>query len=450
MADIVVVGGGPAGVVTSLTAKSVYPEKSVVLIKEIGDGVIPCSIPYMIQTLSETQQNLMGDQPLNEAGVEVIVERVVSFDPKLWTVTLESGTTITYERLVLATGSHPILPPIKGVEKKGVFTIRKSLSAMNTLREKAQKSGSVVIVGGGFIGVEFADELTRIPGLVVHLVEALPEVMSTAFDKDFCKEIEISLRESGVNLFTGRRVEEMYGERNVESVSLDGGEELECDLVIIGVGARPAVQLAKDAGLKISESRSIWVDSYMRTDRKGVFAVGDCAVKRDFFSRKAVSVMLASNATSEARIAGTNLYGIRVMRQVQGTISAFSTKIGGISYASAGMTCRTCREEGFRIVSAVASAPDRHPGALPGARQLKVKLVFANKSGELLGGQISGSDSVGELINVVALGIEKKVTVREMDMMQIATHPMLTSAPTVHPLINAAHKALGKFRFSSS
>jgi pyruvate/2-oxoglutarate dehydrogenase complex dihydrolipoamide dehydrogenase (E3) component len=110
------------------------------------------------------------------------------------------------------------------------------------------------------------------------------------------------------------------------------------------------------------------------------------------------------------------------------------------------MTCRTCEKEGFSCVAATAVAPDSHPGMLPGASELKVKLVFADRSGIILGGQVSGGPSVGELINKIALAIQKKVTVRELDMMQIATHPLLTSSPTVHPLINAAHQALVKMR----
>ena len=198
----------------------------------------------------------------------------------------------------------------------------------------------------------------------------------------------------------------------------------------------------------MTDGGSIWVDSYMRTSLENVFAVGDCAVKRDFFTRKEVPVWLASTATAEARIAGTNIYGIRVLRQIQGTVAAFSTKIGNLSLASAGLTCRSCRQEGFRHVTATSVAPDRHPGSLPGATQLKVKLVFADRAGALLGGQVSGGPSVGELINTIAIGIQLRVNVRELDMMQIATHPLLTSAPTVHPLINASHQALASLRAS--
>ncbi len=448
--DVIVVGGGPAGIITALTAKSIYPEKSVRLIKEIGDGVIPCSIPYMIRTMSDPAENVVGNLPLQNAGVDITEGKVVSFDTEAREVRLESGEELFYERLVLATGAKPIVPPIPGIDKEGVFLVKKSLSAAIALREKVLKAKSVVILGGGFIGAEFADELSHIDGLDVHLVEVLPKLLQAAFDEEFCDDVGDVLAKAGVNIHTGKRLDAINGKDHVESVTIGGGEEIPADVVIVGIGAKPSNELAKEAGLRIESNGSIWVDSYMRTSINDVFAVGDCAVKRDFFTRKKTPIMLASNATTEARIAGTNLYGIRVLRQIHGTISAFSTKIGGVSFASAGMTCGACEREGFRIVSATSLSPDRHPGTLPGASMLKLKLVFADRTGNLLGGQISGGDSVGELVNVVALAIEKNVNVREMDMMQIATHPLLTSAPTVHPIIDVAHKVLAELRTKSN
>ncbi len=445
-ANVIIIGGGPAGIITALTAKSVYPEKSVCLIKEIGDGVIPCAIPYMMNTLSDPKQNAMGNTPLEKAGVEIIVGKVVSLDAKTHTVKLESGKRLCYERLVLATGTEPVLPPIPGIKKEGVFTISKSMAAMKTLRDKAQQARKVAIIGGGFIGAEFADELCKNSDVEIHLIEMMPQLLFTAFDDEFGDEISRILINEGVTIHFGNRVASINGNQNVESITLQTGLKIPVDLVLVSVGAKPATKLAQKAGLQIVEKGSIWVDEYMRTSVNDVFAVGDCALKRDFFTRKAAPVWLASTATAEARNAGTNIYGIRVLHQIQGTIAAFSTNIGGVSFASAGMTCRACEKEGFRYVSATVAAPDRHPGVLPGASELKVKLVFADRSGIILGGQLSGGPSVGELINMVALAIQKKVTVRELDMMQIATHPLLTPAPTVHPMINAAHQALAKLR----
>jgi NADH oxidase (H2O2-forming) len=445
-ANVIIIGGGPAGIITALTAKSVYPEKSVCVIKDIGDGVIPCAIPYMMRTLSDPKQNAMGNMPLEKAGVDVKVGKVVALDARDHAVTLESGERMSYERLVLATGTDMVIPPIPGADKQGVMSIRKSMSAMIALREKALRAKKVVIIGGGFIGAEFADELSKGSDGHIHLIEILPKLLYTAFDDEFCDEIEKVLAASGANVHTNRRVMSIDGKQQVESVTLDDGEKIAADMVLISVGARPSSTLAEQAGLRIVENGSIWVDDYMRTNVEDIFAVGDCAVKRDFFTRKAAPVWLASTATAEARNAGTNIYGIRVLHQIQGTIAAFSTQIGAQSFASAGMTGRTCEKEGFRCVAATAVAPDRHPGMLPGASEMRVKLIFADRSGIILGGQICGGPSAGELINMVALAIQKKVTVRELDMLQIATHPLLTSAPTVHPLINAAHQALGQLR----
>ncbi|MDR3568426.1 MAG: FAD-dependent oxidoreductase [Syntrophobacteraceae bacterium] len=448
--DVIVVGGGPAGMTTALTAKSVYPEKSVCVVKEIGDGVIPCAIPYMINTMSDPAQNVVGNKPLSDSGIQIIVDKAVALDTAADKLTLGSGRELYYDRLVLATGSNSALPPVEGIRKPGVFAIAKSLSTMSALREKAKGAKEAVILGGGFIGAEFADELAKNPETRVHIVEMMPKLLNLAFDDEYCDAVAAQLAQSGVKVHTGRRAVSIEGKEEVTAVVLDDGSSLPADIVIVGVGGRPNTELAQKAGLTLSPRGSIWVNSYMRTSVKNVFAVGDCAVKRDFFTREEVPVWLASTAAAEARIAGTNIFGIRVLRQIQGTVSAFSTKIGSVCFASAGMTCRTCEMEGFRIVTGEATAPDRHPGTLPGASLMKMKLVFADRAGALLGGQISGGPSVGELINAVSIGIQMKLNVRDLDMMQIATHPLLSASPVVHPLVSAAHNALAKLRAGRS
>jgi len=448
--DVIIVGGGPAGIITALTAKSVYPDKSVCLIKDIGEGVIPCAIPYMMNSLKDPAQNKMGNQPLEQAGVEIIVDRVVSIAPEEKSIALKEGGRLSYQRLVLATGIIPFKPSIPGMDLDGIFTIEKSLTAMEALRSAAQDAERVVILGGGFIGAEFAEELAKQPHTQVHIVEMISKMLYTAFDDAFCDAIEAKLIDLGVYVHTGRKVSAIKGGTNVESVALDNNEEIPADLVIIGIGGRPNSDLARAAGLQITDGGSIWVDAYMKTNAEDISAVGDCALKRDFFTRREAPVWLASTATAEARIAGTNLFGVRVMRQIQGTVSAFSTRLGDTAFASTGLTCRACQKEGFRIVTGVAAAPDRHPGTLPDAQEMRVKLVFEDRAGTLLGGQVSGGPSVGELINAIAIGIQLKLNVRDLDMMQIATHPLLTSAPTVHPLINAAHQALAKLRTNNT
>lgn len=444
--DIVVVGGGPGGMITALTAKSVYPEKSVCVIRNVGDGVIPCAIPYMINTLADPKSNLMPLGGLENAGVEAMTAEVITLDTEAKVIDLADGEKVEFERLVLATGSHPVSPPIPGIDLAGVFTVTKGLSSLSGLIDQAKEAKNVVIVGGGFIGVEFAEELAQKEGVTIHLVELMPKLLEAAFDEEFCDEIQKVMEQHGVQLHLTEKVEAIKGADRVASVALSGGGELPADLVIIGIGGRPNSDLAKAAGLRLADNGSIWVDNYLRTSAPGIFAVGDCALKRDFFTRKPVPVWLASTATAEARNAGTNIYGIRVLNQLQGSIAAFSTKLGETCFGSAGLTERACRREGIRYVTGAAMAPNRHPGNMPGAQPMTVKLIFADRAGALLGGQVMGADSAGELVNTIAMGIQKGATVRDMDMMQIATHPKITSAPTVHPLINAAHQALAKLR----
>ena len=263
--NVIVVGGGPAGVITALTAKSVYPEKSVCLIKEIGDSVIPCAIPYMMHTLSDPKDNAMGNMPLEKAGVEIRMGKVVSLDTKSRIITMESGDVHSYERLVLATGTESVMPPIPGVEKEGVFTIRKSMSAMTELREAVHEARKVVIIGGGFIGAEFADELSRAADVEIHLIEIMPKLLYTAFDDEFCEEVTNVLIPEGIKIHTESKVVSIDGDSHVASVTLEDGERIPADMVLISIGAKPASELAHKAGLRVVDNGSIWVDDYMRT-----------------------------------------------------------------------------------------------------------------------------------------------------------------------------------------
>ena len=246
---------------------------------------------------------------------------------------------------------------------------------------------------------------------------------------------------------TNTKVAKFVGNGRVEKVMLSDGREIPADVVIVSIGARPNTELAERAGLNISKAGGIWVDEYLRTSNHDIFAVGDCAEKRDFFTRERVPVMLASTATAEARIAGVNLFKIQIVRQNKGTIAIFSTKVGDLALAAAGLTERRAKEEGFEIVTGVAEGVDRHPGAMPDAKPVKVKLIFSKRSGVLIGGQISGGNSIGELINLVGLAIEQGIPGCEIFTLQAGTHPKLTSAPTVYPLVIASQNAMAKIRY---
>ncbi|MGB9682025.1 MAG: FAD-dependent oxidoreductase [bacterium] len=442
--DILIIGSGPAGIVSAVTARKYYSEKRIIVVKNVKNGVVPCGIPYMFQSLKNPEENKMGTQVLENNNIEVVVDEAAKILRVDKIVETKSGDRYFYEKLILATGSLPIIPKIPGINKKGIYPIYKDLDYLKNLVEEVKKVRDVLILGGGFIGVEFADEISKIRGLNVHLAEFLPHLLANSFDEELSILAEEKLKAKGVNVLTNTKVVEFLGDEKVDRVRFENGEELKIDLAILGIGAIPNAKLAEDAGLDLDKGRGIWVDEYMRTSDPDIFAIGDCASKRDFYTRRYIPVMLASTATAEARIAGANLYQLKVVRENKGTIAIYSTFIDGLVLGSAGLTENSAKKEGFEVIISTVEGVDKHPGSLPNANKIKVKLIFAKNSGVLLGGQIAGGISFAELINLIGVAIQKRMTATELETLQMATHPYLTSAPTVYPIVIAAQEASNK------
>ena len=442
--DILVIGGGPAGIVSAVTARKYYPAKKISLMKDVEKGVIPCGIPYMFASLKSPDENKLGNTPLEKNNIDVIVDEAIKIERKEKVVVTKTSKRYGYEKLILTTGSSPIVPPIPGISKKGVYPVYKDMSYLKNSIEEIKKTKNVLIIGGGFIGVEFADEISKIDNMNVYLVEILPNLLANSFDMEFSAIAEETLKSKGVILLAGISVEEILGSEKVEGVRLSDGREIPVDSIILGIGGIPNTKLAIDAGLDLGKGKGIWVDEYMRTVDPDIFAAGDCAGKRDFYTRKDAPVMLASTATAEARIAGANLYQLKVVRENKGTIAIYSTYIDGMVLGSAGLTENSARNEGFEIVAGTADGVDKHPATLPGASKIKIKLIFSKYSGIILGGQVAGGMSCGEIINLIGVAIQKRMSFAELETLQMATHPYLTSAPTVYPIVLAAQDASRK------
>lgn len=444
--DILVIGGGPAGIVSAVTARRYYPDKQILMIKSVDRGVIPCGIPYMLASLKSPDENALSTAALERNNIEVRVDEAVKIERDKKFVLTKNSDKYFYEKLILAIGSKPIIPSIPGINKEGIYPIYKDMDYLKTMVEKVKKSKNILVLGGGFIGVEFADELSKIENINVYLVEMLPNLLARSFDPEFSQLVEDKLKSKGVNVLTNTRVEEFLGNERVEKAKLSDGREINIDCVILGLGAIPNTKLAQDAGLDLGKGKGIWVDEYMRTVDKDIFAVGDCAGKRDFFTRKDAPILLASIATAEARIAGASLYQLKVVRENKGTIGIYSTYVDGLVLGTAGLTESGAKKEGFEIVVGNFEGVDKHPSTLPGASKIKVKLVFSKQSGIILGGQAAGGCSVAELINAIGIAIQKRISLTELETLQMATHPYLTPAPTMYSLVLAAQDAAGKVK----
>jgi len=443
--DVLVIGGSAAGMVAAVTGKSSNPEKKFILVKKQKDVMVPCGIPYIFGTLGDSAKNIMPvDALMAKNEIESIVDEVTTIDAKAKTAQLAGGDTIQFGKLIIATGSVPVKPKwLTGAEKENVFVIPKDKIYLDDMKQKLASCRRVAVIGAGFIGVEFSDELVR-DGKEVILVEKEPSILSLAFDVELSDRIQTMLEERGVNIITGNGVKEIVGGDSVTGVRLENGLTEEVDAVILSMGYQPNTVLASKSGIDVDESGFIAVDEYMRTHTPDVFAVGDCAQKRDFVTRRRVFTMLASTACAEARIAGMNLFNLHVIKTFSGTIAIYSTAIGDTGFGTAGVTEARASEENIEVVTGLFEGVDRHPGNLPDAHKQLVKLVVARRSGIIIGGEVIGGLSAGELTNVIGLAIENRMSVNALLSSQIGTHPCLTASPAGYPLIKAAEIVAAK------
>ena len=441
--DILIIGGGPAGLITAVTARKNNPDKKIVLVREHIVCAVPCGLPYIFNRLDSVKKDTMPDKAYKANKIDLIIEEATSVDTENKKVMLGNKEEMSYDKLILATGSNPFIIPIKGVEKNGVYQIKKDMDYLEDLRKAVLRAENIVIIGGGFIGVELAEELSAIKNKNISIVEILEHCLIAPFDEEFAIAGEEKIKEKGVKLYLKTAVEEIVGEDKAEAVKLNSGEQILADLVIMSIGARPNLKLAKDAGIETVEKGGILVDEFMRTNTPDVFAVGDCAETRNFFTGKSNLVMLASVACYEARIAGANLYcASENLVKNEGTVAAFSTYLNGLVLASVGLNEKTATKENITVAVGVSEVPNHHPGTLPDTGIIKTKLVFEKSSKILIGGQVSGPESIAEMINLIAVAIQKKMIAQELANLQVATHPLITAPPTAYPIIKAAEMVL--------
>ena len=439
--DVIVVGGSAAGVTAATTARRHYPDRSILLLRKEAKAVIPCGIPYIFGTLGSTEKNLIPDETLSENSVDLLIDEVTNIDRDTRAITTASNEKIGYQRLLLATGSLPVVPPIAGVDKENIFAIKKDVSYLNQVLETMSKARDLVIVGCGFIGCEIAEECRkRRKDLNITIVEMLRHCLQLVYDEEYCTKAEETLKEEGINLLVDEKVDAFLGDKKVEKMKVVSGREIEADMIIMGIGAAANVNLAEKAGLEIGPTKGIQVNRYMQTSDENIFACGDCTEKVSFFDGKPTGLKLASIATMEARIAGANLFSTR--RVNMGVIGVYSTILGNTTFAAAGLTRSQAREKGYSIVVGESEAVNRHPSGMPGADRLKVTLIFEKGSRVILGGQVTGALSGGELINAISACIHQKMTADDVATFQTGTHPALTASPIAYQLVNAAENAI--------
>ena len=444
---LVVIGGVAAGTKAAARARRVDPEAEITIYQEEPEiSISECGLPYFLSGVVDERENLVARTPeeFAEKDVEVLVRRRVEEidheNRRLTVSNLASGERFEddYDRLIIATGAQAVVPPIPGADLDGIFKLRFLTDADGVLRYiEKQAPKKAVVVGGGYIGLEVAENLCSM-GLQVSIVEAADQV-AIAYGKEVADRVCAHLTENGVTLYAGDEVEKFTGDGRVGGVKF-GEEELEADLVILGVGIKPHVSLAEKAGIEIGPTGAIRVDEHLKTSLPDVWAAGDCVETTNVASGEPTWVPLGDTANQMGRVAGTNAAAGEGALQFPGVLGTGIFKVFDLGVGKTGLSEKEAEDAGFEVLSAGIESPDR-AGYYPGVDKAFLKLILDKKSGRLLGAESVGSGT-DKLIDVCATAIWGKLRVEDLVNLDLAYAPPF--GPTLSPVIQVATVLSGK------
>jgi CoA-dependent NAD(P)H sulfur oxidoreductase len=445
---LVIVGGVAAGTKAASRARRVDPEVEITVYQEEPEpSISECGLPYLLSGMVEGREDLVARTPekFAEKGIEVLVRhRVEKMDPKekrLSVRRLESGETFedAYDRLVVATGAQAVLPPIPGADLDGVFKLRFLTDSDEVRRYMEERSPKrAAVVGGGYIGLEVAENLCRL-GIDVSLIEAEDRV-ALAYGPEVAERVEEHLEENGVKVYTGAKVEAFTGEERIRGVRF-GDEELQTDLAIVGIGIKPCVELAEEAGVEIGASGAIRVDKHMKTNLPDVWAAGDCAETINLVSGEQAWVPLGDTANQMGRVAGTNAVTGEDKLEFPGILGTGIFKVFDLGVGKTGLSEREAEDAGFETVSAAIETMDR-AAYYPGVGKVFLKLISDKSTGRLIGAEAAGYGAA-KLTDVCATAIWGRLAYPDLVNLDLAYAPPY--GPVLSPVIQAATVLSGEY-----
>ena len=455
---IVIVGGVALGPKVACRARRLDPDAEIILVdrdEHISYG--GCGIPYYVGGDVPDLEGLMSTayHMKRDVGFFKTVKRVdvrtrteaTSIDrtKKCLEVTeLDNGNTycLNYDYLVLATGSQPFAPPIPGKELDGVMAVA-NLHHAEWIKGQVQKGQveSAVVVGAGAIGLEMAEALADLWGVEVTVVEFAPHVLPQALGPEMAQLVQDAFGRSDVPILTGRRVTSINGKTSVESVTLDDGRELPCQLVVLATGARPNADLAREAGLAIGPLGGILVDSRLRTSDYAIYAGGDCIEMPHAVSGNTTYLPLGSMANRQGRVIGTNIAGqsCGCRATFPAAVGSFCMKAFDLGTARAGLTEAQARAAGFTPAAAIVAMTDR-AHFYPTRQMTFMKLIADAKNRKVLGVEAVGNgDAVKGRVDAIAVAMGYGALLEDISNLEVAYSPPYAQAMDI---VNAAANTL--------
>lgn len=430
-----VIVGGVAGGATAAARIRRLTEDAEIILFEKGAYIsyANCGLPYYIGGVIEERDRLFVQTPEafgQRFNIDVRTRsEVIAIHPEKKQVTVRSADgkeyTENYDKLLLSPGASPVVPPLPGIQSEGIFTLR---NVNDTDRIKAYMTAHqvrrTVIVGGGFIGLEMAENLKH-AGSQVAVVEMAPQVMGP-IDYSMAALVHEHLQQQDVKLYLEQAVERFSREDDELTVYFKSGISLKADMVLLSIGVRAETRLAQEAGLKLGEMRGIWVDAYLQTSDADIYAVGDAIEYPHPITGKPWLNFLAGPANRQARIVADNMVlGNRI--HYEGAIGTSIAKVFDLTVASTGLPAKRLKQMGIPYLSATIHNGS-HAGYYPGSLQMAIKITFSPTDGKLYGAQIVGYDGVDTRIDQYALAIKQGATVEQLTRLEHAYAPPFSSA----------------------
>lgn len=444
---VLIIGGVAAGTKAAAKLKRENQGYEVqILTKSAEISYAGCGLPYYVGSIIEDKEELIVNTPesfAKQTGVMVSTEtEVTHIDRSEKTVTAlnlktKESTVYSYDKLIVASGASPVIPPIDGIHLKNVFYMRTPEDAIS-LRETLETSGikRAVIAGAGFIGLEVAENLAS-KGVRVSVIDMADQILP-GFDTEFAAYIENHLADHGIMSFTGTRLEAILGTDTVEKVQTSR-RAMKADAVILSIGIRANTEFLADTGIELMPNRTVKVNEHLQTNDQDIYAIGDCACVINAITKKPAWSPMGSSANIEGRIAAKNIGGKNL--SYNGVLGTGVCKLPELNVGKTGLSEAAAIAAGFDAVSVISVVDDK-AHYYPGASAFIVKMIADKKTHKLLGLQAAGKGAVDKMVDIAAAAISLHAALEDVENMDLAYAPPFSTA--IHPFSSTVNILLNK------
>lgn len=449
---VIIIGGVAAGTKVAAKLKRVEGDHEVIILNK-GKNIsyAGCGLPYYVGNVVKMKEDLVVNTPemfekrtgaVVHTEVEVVAVDRVNKNVTVLDLNTEHKVKYPYDKLVIATGARPVKPSIKGIELPEVYTMREPNDAIK-LREDIREKGlrKIAVIGGGYIGLEIAENLL-LQGIKVYVVEMAHRVLMP-FDKEFSEKIREILKEKGIIVLTDTKLEGITGNEKVEKIKTSSGD-IEVDGVVLSVGIKANTEFLKDSGLELMSNNTIKVNEYMETNDPDIYAAGDCVSVKNIITGQDVWSPMGSSANVEGRILAQNIVGARVA--YKGVLGTAVARIPGTNVGKTGLNEEEAKKYGFNPISVVAVLDDK-AHYYPYSSTFSIKLIADKDTLKILGVQVIGTGSVDKIVDIIVMCISMNATLHDLEDLDFAYAPPFSTA--IHPIVHAANILFNKINNES-